>query len=207
LAILALVAISLMSGCANPQQSFELEEGICFDSQLFPLLDWKIGGYIQKDELLQIAQKLNEENSKVSEEGKSIQIGYFNYYKEKVNNPPFQYPAELLCQTLKFKKASDAVLFEKSLKTTRSSLAITGPGLGYENSISISQIDLMNGEMSISSIYEIRLSSGGNRFLIVTVHKQYVFITHYGNIETPVAQGIAIEFHNRILSKIDSQVK
>ena len=203
LAILALVTISLMHGCANPQQSFELEKGICFDSQLFPHLDWKTGGYIQTNELLHIAKNLGGKESKASKESNNIEIGYFNYYKEKVGNPPFQYPAELLCQTLKFTKASDAKLFTKSLKPTRSSLAVTGPGLGYLNSTTINKIDLGNKEMTSLSIYEIKLSTGGNRFLMVTAHKQYVFITHYGNIKTPVSQRIATEFHDRILSTIN----
>ena len=203
LAILALVTISLMYGCANPQQSFELEESTCSDSQLFPLLDWKTGGYIQKNELAHIAQNLSEKNSIVSGETNNIKIGYFNYYKEKVGDPPFQYPAELLCQTLKFTKASDAISFKNSLKPTRSSLAVTGPGLGYKNSTTISQINPRNEEMSSLSVYEIKLSTGGNRFLMVTAHKQYVFITHYGNLKTPVSQRIATEFHDRILSIIN----
>ena len=203
LAILALVTISLMYGCTNPQQSFEIEESTCFDSQLFPLLDWKTGGYIQKNELVHIAQNLSEKNSIASEESNNIEIGYFNYYKEKVGNPPFQYPSELLCQTLKFTKASDAILFKNSLKPTRGSLAVTGPGLGYKNSTTIRQIDPRNEETASLSVYEIKLSTGGNRFLMVTAHKQYVFITHYGNLKTPVSQRIATEFHNRILSIIN----
>ena len=203
LAILALVTISLMYGCANPQQSFELEESTCFDSQLFPLLDWKTGGYIQKNELVHIAQNLSDKNSILSEATNNIEIGYFNYYKEKVGNPPFQYPAELLCQTLKFTKDSDAISFKNSLTPTRSSLAVTGPGLGYKNSTTIRQIDPRNEETSSLSVYEIKLSTGGNRFLMVTAHKQYVFITHYGNLKTPVSQRIATEFHDRILSIIN----
>ena len=155
LAILALVTISLMHGCANPQQSFELEKGICFDSQLFPHLDWKTGGYIQTNELLHIAKNLGGKESKASKESNNIEIGYFNYYKEKVGNPPFQYPAELLCQTLKFTKASDAILFTKSLKpplnlnvsffcsSERESLSIiSNPWFKYANSLRRSAIML-----------------------------------------------------------------
>ena len=97
-----------MYGCAHQQESFLLEESICSDSQFFPLLDYKTSGYIQRNELIHIGQNLDEKNFKASDESNNIQIGYFNFYKEKIGNPPFQFPAELLCQTLKFTKAADA---------------------------------------------------------------------------------------------------
>lgn len=204
LAILALITLSLMYGCAQHQESFKLEESICFDSHSFPLLDYKTGGYIQRNELVRIGQNLGEKNFKASDASNNIQIGYFNFYTEKIGNPPFQFPAELLCQTLKFEKAADAELFKSSLKPTRSSLAITGPSLGYRNSIEIKQVDLKNEDAFSLSVYEITLSTGGNRFLMVTVYKQYVFITHYGNIKIPVSQRTATELHARILSPFNN---
>ena len=193
-----------MYGCAHQQESFVLDESICSDSQFFPLLDYKTSGYIQRNELVHISQNLGEKNFKASDESNNIQIGYFNFYKEKIGNPPFQFPAELLCQTLKFEKAADAELFKSSLKPTRSSLAITGPGLGYRNSTEIKQVDSKNEGTFSLSVYEITLSTGGNRFLMVTVYKQYVFITHYGNIKIPVSQRTATELHDRILAPFNN---
>jgi len=182
----------------------ELSKALCSKDQRISRFIWKTGGFIQQEELIKLSQNLRKSDLPTVVNNETIEIGYFNYYKEIVTKPPFKAPSEFLCQTLKFKTAEDTVIFQKTLKPAPAILAITGPGLGYANAKSIKAIivdayhDPVLNKLSFS-MYEIKLATGGNRYIMITAYKQYLYITHFGNLEQDISQTEALTLNSDLI--------
>gem|GEM_PF-3570118 len=206
IAILALLIATLMYSCVPEKYDShsELSKDLCSKDQRISRFIWKTGGFIQQEELIKLSQNLRKSDLPTVVNNETIEIGYFNYYKEIVTKPPFKAPSEFLCQTLKFKTAEDTVIFQKTLKPAPAILAITGPGLGYANAKSIKAIivdayhDPVLNKLSFS-MYEIKLATGGNRYIMITAYKQYLYITHFGNLEQDISQTEALTLNSDLI--------
>ena len=183
----------------------QLSKDLCSKDERVSRFIWKTGGFIQQEELVKLSQNLRKSDLPTVVNNETIEIGYFNYYKEIVTRPPFKTPSEFLCQTLKFKTAEDAVNFQKTLEPTPVILAITGPGLGYANAKSIKSImvdadrDPVLSKLSFS-MYEIKLATGGNRYIMITAYNQYLYITHFGNLEQSISQTEALKLNSDLIA-------
>ena len=183
----------------------QLDKDLCPKDESISRFNWKTGGFIQREELIKLSQNLRKFDLPTSISNETIEIGYFNYFKEIVGDPPFKTPSEFLCQTLKFKNAKDAIIFQETLKPTAVGLAITGPGLGYINAKSIKAIivgadhDPVLNKLNFL-MYEIQLATGGNRYVMITAYNQYLYITHFGNLDLGISQTEALKFNSRFIA-------
>ena len=212
IAIFALVIATLMYSCVPEKHDSlsQLDRELCPKDEGISRFIWKTGGFIQRKELVKLSQNLRDFDLPTSANNETIEIGYFNYFKEIVDKPPFKTPSEFLCQTLKFKNAKNALIFQETLEPTPIVLAITGPGLGYANAESVRSITVGTEHDSVLnklsfSMYEIKLATGGNRYIMVTAHNEYLYITHFGNLELDVSQTEALKLNSNIIATVTKE--
>lgn len=66
--------------------------------------------------------------------------GYFSYWAERVDRPPFDPPAEILCQAIEFSDAASARAFVDAIVPTRAGLAATLMALLPEDVADVAEV-------------------------------------------------------------------
>lgn len=131
--------------------------------------------------------------------------GRFSYWKEQVGRPPFDAPAEVLCQALEFESASDAERFVRELTASAGELAITAMKWLPKEHRTAEEMDLSTAVALPAGARAFRLNASGDGanvelYVVVAPNGRYVQTAH-------VSAGRGIEAALDVLGNVTGRTR
>jgi hypothetical protein len=183
------------AGTATAAQE-ALQNQVCTQADLGPDYREETAGDFSAGNLADLSTDAPTRRSALDAAG--LKRGYFAYWKENVNDPPFNPPNEVVCQVLEFGADAEATAFVAAMQPTPEELVTTAIAWIPASSRSVSEEAV--GGIGLPHSRAFRLSASDkdidvSLFAVVVPDGRYVRSAYTGGQDSKatVADAVAIE--------------